>query len=300
MAAAATPMRPRAVRTTTRRMTVHRAIMATIIMMIITMTTVITMTSIATMIIITIIPMLMTTNRRPAGDPCEMEDDEAAALYRLMTWLSPSFPVGAFSYSSGIEWAVEAGDIGDAASLRDWLAALLTDGSGFCDGVFLAHAHRAATSCDDAALAGIAELAAAFAPSRERRLETSAQGRAFIEIARAAWNCDGLDQMISGCDGAIVYPVAVGLVSAAHAIPLTPTMHAFLHALASNWISAAARLIPLGQTDSQRVLALLEQVVVSTAKRALDASLDDLGSATFRADLACMRHETQYTRLFRS
>jgi len=85
--------------------------------------------------------------------------------------------------------------------------------------------------------------------------------------------------MISGCDGAIVYPVAVGLVSAAHAIPLTPTMHAFLHALASNWISAAARLIPLGQTDSQRVLALLEQVVVSTAKRALDASLDDLGSA---------------------
>jgi urease accessory protein len=269
--------------------------------MIIIMTTVITMTSIATMIIITAIPMLMTTSKAPPiGDPGGMREGEAAALYRLMTWLSPSFPVGAFSYSSGIEWAVEAGDIGDAASLRDWLAAMLADGSGFCDGVFLAHAHRAATSCDDATLAGIAELAAAFAPSRERRLETSAQGRAFIEIARAAWNCDGLDQMISGCDGAIVYPVAVGLVSAAHAIPLASTMHAFLHALASNWISAGARLIPLGQTDSQRVLALLEPVVVATAKRALDASLDDLGSATFRADLACMRHETQYTRLFRS
>ena len=62
-----------------------------------------------------------------------MNADEAAALYRLMTWLSPSFPVGAFSYSSGIEWAVEAGDITDAASLRDWLAAMLGDGSGFCD-----------------------------------------------------------------------------------------------------------------------------------------------------------------------
>jgi urease accessory protein len=269
--------------------------------MIIIMTTVITMTSIATMIIITAIPMLMTTSKAPPiGDPSGMGEGEAAALYRLMTWLSPSFPVGAFSYSSGIEWAVEAGDIGAAASLRDWLASMLADGAGFCDGVFLAHAHRAATSCDDAALAGIAELAAAFVPSRERQLETSAQGRAFIEIARAAWNCDRLDQMISGCDGAIVYPVAVGLVSAAHAIPLAPTMHAFLHALTSNWISAGARLIPLGQTDSQRVLALLEQVVVSTAKRALDASLDDLGSATFRADLACMRHETQYTRLFRS
>src|SRR6266704_1484682 len=281
----------------------------------------ITMTSIAITTIIPAIPMLMTASKAPArprrravartraikqaaaqpiGGHDAMQENEAAALYRLMTWLSPSFPVGAFSYSSGIEWAVEAGDIGDAASLRGWLASMLADGAGFCDGVFLAHAHRAATSCDDAALAGIAELAAAFVPSRERQLETSAQGRAVIESARAAWNCDGLDRMISWCGGAIVYPVAVGLVSAAHAIPLAPTMHAFLHALTSNWISAGARLIPLGQTDSQRVLTLLEPVVVSTAKRALDASLDDLGSATFRADLASMRHETQYTRLFRS
>ncbi len=82
-----------------------------------------------------------------------MNESEAAALYRLMTWLSPSFPVGAFSYSSGIEWAVEAGDIVDAASLRDWLAAMLADGSGFCDGVFLAHAHRAASSRDDSGAA---------------------------------------------------------------------------------------------------------------------------------------------------
>jgi urease accessory protein len=218
----------------------------------------------------------------------------------LMTWLSPSFPVGAFSYSSGIEWAVEAGDIADAASLHDWLAAMLTDGSGFCDGVFLSWAYRAVKQRDGVMLRDIAELAAAFVPSRERQLETTAQGRAFIDIARAAWNCDGLEQAIADCEGAIVYPVAVGVVSAAHAIPLAPTMHGFLHALVSNWISAGSRLIPLGQTDSQRVLALLEPVVVATAGRALDASLEDLGSATFRADLASLRHETQYTRLFRS
>jgi urease accessory protein len=245
--------------------------------------------------------MLMTTNKiPPVDDPGGMEESEAAALYRLMTWLSPAFPVGAFSYSSGIEWAVEAGDITDAASLQAWLASMLTDGPGFCDGVFLAHAHRAAISGDDAALKDVAELAAAFVPSRERQLETSAQGRAFIDIARAAWNCDGLDPMIAACEGTIVYPIAVGLVSAAHAVPLAPAMHAFLHALVSNWISAGARLVPLGQTDSQRLLAALEPVVVTTGKRALDASLDDLGSATFRADLASMRHETQYTRLFRS
>jgi urease accessory protein len=266
------------------------------------MVTAIIMTSIATTTItITITPMLMTTSEpAPADAGSGMNADEAAALYRLMTWLSPSFPVGAFSYSSGIEWAVEAGDISDASSLRDWLAAMLADGSGFCDGVFLAQVHRAASLRDGATLRELAELAAAFVPSRERQLETTTQGRAFIDIARAAWTCDGLDQLISSCGGAIVYPVAVGLVSAAHEIPLAPAMHAFLHALVSNWISAGSRLVPLGQTDSQRILAALEPVVVATASRALEAPLDDLGSAIFRADLASQRHETQYTRLFRS
>jgi urease accessory protein len=245
--------------------------------------------------------MLMTTSEpAPADAGSGMNADEAAALYRLMTWLSPSFPVGAFSYSSGIEWAVEAGDIRDAASLRDWLAAMLTDGSGFSDAVFLAQAHRAATLRIDSGLREIAELAAAFVPSRERQLETTTQGRAFIEIARTAWAGEDLDRMVAACGGVIVYPIAVALVSAAHAISVAPTMHAFLHALVSNWISAGARLVPLGQTDSQRILASLEVDVAATAKRALEASLDDLGSATFRADLASLRHETQYTRLFRS
>lgn len=309
--------KPMPVRTPTRR-----TIMA------ITMTTTAISTTSTAATTITVIPMLMTTSKPPAKprrsnvkaaaagnvtvppvDPRKgMDASEAAALYRLMTWLSPAFPVGAFSYSSGIEWAVEAGDIGDAASLGDWLAAMLAEGAGFCDGVFLAHAHRAAAvreqgssaSTGSPTLGDIAELSAAFVPSRERQLETSAQGRAFIDIARAAWNSDGLDAMIAACDGVIVYPVAVGIVSAAHAIPLAPTLHAFLHAVASNWISAGARLVPLGQTDSQRVLARLEPVVAATAARALEASLDDLGSATFRADLASLRHETQYTRLFRS
>lgn len=248
--------------------------------------------------------MRMTTSSpadfAPLVEPVALSADEGAALYRLMTWLSPAFPVGAFSYSSGIEWAVEAGDIHNAASLQDWLSAMLTDGSGFCDGVFVAHVHRAAIAGNDAALREIAELAAAFVPSKERQLETTSQGGAFIEIARSAWNCDGLDRLIAVCDPAIVYPVAVGLVSAAHNIPLAATMHGFFHAITSNWISAGARLVPLGQTDSQRVLAALEPVVVATGSRAMMASLDDLGGATFRADLASLRHETQYTRLFRS
>ena len=258
------------------------------------------MTSIAITSIITATPMLMSTSSAVPLAARAMSEAEAAALFRLMTWLSPAFPVGAFSYSSGIEWAVEAGDVTDAASLRDWLAAMLTDGAGFCDAVLLARTHCAVTAHDDARLRDIAELAAAFVPSRERQLETTTQGRAFIDTARAAWSCDGLDEVIAGAGGPIVYPVAVGLVSAAHGIALQQALHAFLHAVVSNWISAGARLIPLGQTDSQRVLAQLEADVAATAGRALAATLDDLGSATFRADLASLRHETQYTRLFRS
>jgi urease accessory protein len=225
---------------------------------------------------------------------------EYAALYRLMTWLSPSFPVGAFSYSSGIEWAVEAGDIGNAQTLQEWLSTMLSDGPGFCDGVFLCHAWRASAVADDVAAAELIELAAAFTPSRERHLETTAQGRAFADIASSTWNCAALDRLLTIASGPIAYPVVVGTVAAGHGVRLDLTLHAFLHAQAANWISAGVRLIPLGQTDSQRVMAALEPAVTAAASRALDATLDDIGSATFRADLASMRHETQYTRLFRT
>lgn len=252
-----------------------------------------------TTIIPTVIPMLMTTTDRTSAGPLP-EADEQAALFRLMTWLSPSFPIGAFSYSSGIEWAVEAGDITDRHSLQDWLAAMLLDGAGFCDGLLLCHSWRAADAGDGAKLRDIAELAAAFTPSRERHLETTSQGRAFVEIARAAWNCDALDLLAAHGNGPVTYPVAVGVLAAGHRISLPLALHAFLHATTSNWISAGVRLIPLGQTDSQHALAALESVIAATAEKALNGSLDDLGSATFRADLAGMRHETQYTRLFRS
>jgi len=237
-------------------------------------------------------------HRAVGGNGRIMDDSPArAALYRLMAWLSPSFPVGAFSYSSGIEWAVEAGDVYDAVTLRDWLAVMLADGAGFCDGVLLAHAYRAAHSAAD--LHDVAELAAAFVPTRERFLETTAQGRAFVEAARASWSCAALDRLAQ-CDCAIAYPVALGVAAAGHDVPLDQALSAYLQALLSNWTSAGIRLVPLGQTDGQRIMAALEGAVAATAERALGASLDDLGSSAFRADLASASHETQYTRLFRS
>ena len=225
---------------------------------------------------------------------------DAGALYRLMAWLSPAYPTGAFSYSSGIEWAIAAGDIRDAATFERGLAVMVADGGGFCDAVIFAHAHGATAAGDDAALRAVAELAAAFAPSKERHLETTGQGRAFLDTTRAAWPAPALERLGAVWNGAVALPVAVAVASAGHGLPLEPALGAYLHALAANLISAGVRLIPLGQTDGQRLLAALEPTVAATAGRAVGVPLDEVGSASFRADIASMRHETQYTRLFRS
>ena len=228
------------------------------------------------------------------------DDANLAALYRLMAWLSPAYPVGAFSYSSGIEWAVEAGDIMDAESLKRWLALVIGRGGGFCDAVFFVHAYRSLADTDDEALRAVAELAAAFAPSKERHLETTAQVAAFIEATRAAWPCAALDRLAMAWTGPVAYPVAVGVAAAGHGVALEPALRALLHAVTANLISAGVRLVPLGQSDGQRILAALESIVEATAQRAVTTSLDDVGSAALRADLASLHHETQYTRLFRS
>jgi urease accessory protein len=189
-----------------------------------------------------------------------------------MAWLSPSYPIGAFSYSSGIEWAVEAGDIADAAALRRWLEVVIGEGGGFCDAVFFVHAYRAVACNDGTALRAVAELAAAFSPSKERYLETTAQGRAFLNATQAAWPCAALDRLAMLSSDVLAYPVVVGVAAAGHSLPLGQALAAYLQALTANWVSAAVRLIPLGQTDGQRAIAALEQAIGATAQRALAAS----------------------------
>lgn len=242
----------------------------------------------------------MITTATHVSDKAPADTLQGGALYRLMAWLSPAYPVGAFSYSSGLEWAVEAGDVTDAATLHDWIEAVIEHGGISCDAAFFVHAHKAAAACEDPSLRGIAELAAAFTPSKERHLETTAQGRAFVDATQAAWRCAALERLLAIWDGPVAYPVAVAVAAAGHGIALEPALAAYLHAVAANLVSAGVRLIPLGQTDGQHVLAGLEPAVAAAAQKARVTDLADIGSATFRADLASMRHETQYTRLFRS
>lgn len=224
---------------------------------------------------------------------------ETAGL-QLLVWLSPSFPVGAFAYSHGLEWAVEAGDINNAATCQSWISDLLVNGSGHHDAIILAATHRAVTARDHVALGEVAELAVAMQPSSERYLEATAQGNAFLTAARAAWGAPSLAFLKMAWDGDVAYPVAVGVLAAGHDIPLPTTLDAFLLAFSATLVSAAVRLGPIGQTDGQRILAALIPIIRKTAKRASVSTLDDLGSAAFRSDIASLRHETQYTRLFRS
>ena len=210
-----------------------------------------------------------------------------AHLLRLMTWLSPAFPVGAFGYSHGLEAAIREGRVADAESLEAWIAGLVECGGGWTDAVLLKAAWAAR---DSEALADIAELARALGTSLERRRETLAQGEAFL-LAAKAWGEPPLR-------GAVAYPVAVAAVAAANGLPVGPVIVAWLHAFCANLVSVAVRAVPIGQTAGVGVLARLEPVILAAARRAATSSLDDLGSATIFSDIAAMRHETLDGRLF--
>jgi urease accessory protein len=214
-------------------------------------------------------------------------------LLRLMAWLSPAFPVGSFSYSHGLEIAAHGGLVADAGSLKEWLSDLVEHGSAWNDALLLAEAHRLVSTGGD--LPELAHFGEAMAGSRERHLETMLQGAAFLKAA-AAWPHPALGALPPECP----YPVAVGAVAGAHGVPLEPALAAFLQAFASNQIQVAIRLSLIGQTDAMATLAAIEPLIGEAAARAAVSTLDDLGSATIVAEIASMRHETQYSRLFRT
>ncbi|MCW5729634.1 MAG: urease accessory protein UreF [Alphaproteobacteria bacterium] len=224
-----------------------------------------------------------------------------AGLYRLLSWLSPAYPVGAFSYSHGIEHAVEAGLVRDRATLADWITGILRQGAGVSDGALLAAAWRAARASDVAALCDLSAFSAAWRGGSELALESAGQGRAFLAITRSAWPDPFLDELADAIGEAeIGYPVAFGLAAGRAGIPLQAALVGYFQAFAANLVSAAVRLIPLGQTDGQRCQRALLAEVVAIADQALAADLAEAGTAAPMVDWTSMRHETQYTRLFRS
>jgi urease accessory protein len=229
----------------------------------------------------------------------------AAALYDLMSWMSPAWPIGGFAHSGGLEWAVEEGLVTDRASTARWMADLLTHGPVHNDAVLFVHAWRAADAGDGERLSAVAELAAAAQTGFERRLEATAQGAAFRRIALSTAGESGFRALLDGIDNDdLTYPVAAAVLFACHGIGQGAALTAWLHGVVSNLVSAAQRLVPLGQTDGQLVLRQLRADVFALAERAMALPDGDpfeaLGGCSLVAELGCMAHETQYTRLFRT
>ena len=225
-----------------------------------------------------------------------MADDSLspAGLIRLQTWLSPAFPVGGFSYSHGLESAVDAALVADGDSLRRWLCVLIGFGSGWNDAVLFAEGWRRAKTGGD--LDELAVLGAALAGSRERHAESTLQGGAFRTAAAGGWPHAIVEQLPPDCP----YAIAVGAAAGAHGLPLEPALAVFLQAFAANLAQAAIRLGVTGQSGAVSVVAALEGDVLEAASRAANSTLDDLGSATVVSEIMSMRHETHYSRLFRS
>ena len=220
----------------------------------------------------------------------------ADPLYRLLAWLSPAYPIGAFSYSHGIETAVEEGFITDRASLVAWLETILRGGTGKVDGALFASAWRLAEREDWPAFDAVAERAAAWRGTSEMALESRQQGASFLSITRTAWP----HAKLGAVRDELALPVAVALAAAVHGVALEVALGGYLHAFTANLISAAVRTVPLGQSDGQLALAALEGGVRQAVEAALAADLDEIGTATPLLDWCSLRHETQYTRLFRS
>ncbi|WP_421992114.1 urease accessory protein UreF [Roseococcus sp.] len=220
-----------------------------------------------------------------------------ADLFRLMAWTSPAYPVGGFSYSHGIEMAVEEGRIPDRHALLRYVEAVLRAGAGHVDSVLFAHAHRAP---DDAALDDIAELAAAWRGTAETALESTQQGGSFASVTAATWPDTRFAAFAKRHRGRLAHAVAFGAAAGMAGMPLRVSLLAYLQGFCANLVSAGVRLVPLGQTDGQHVTAALLPIVAECATLAEHASLDDLGTSVPLLDMLSMRHETQYTRLFRS
>lgn len=222
----------------------------------------------------------------------------SSGLYRLLAWLSPGFPIGSFAFSHGLEAAAASGAVHDRDSLQHWICVIIASGGGRIDADVLCDAYRASSAGDIRALIDANRRGVAFRATAETRLETTAQGEAFLAACRAAWPNPVPDCWAEG--DAICYAAAVGAATAQAGVALDGALLGYLQAMASNLVSAGLRLGIIGQTDGQRIVAALEPIITKAVTGALTREGDAFGSATFAVDLASMDHETQYTRLFRS
>lgn len=219
---------------------------------------------------------------------------------KLLAWLSPAMPVGTFTYSHGLETAVEAGLVHDACSLQAHCVSALAFGAARSDAIWLRRTYHAAQGRDPDACLRLLHEAAAMRGATELSLESTQPGRSLADVLQVAWPSPHLAHLLPEARGACPYACVLGLAAAAHGVPLALIVSGFLHAFVANLVSAGVRLVPLGAIEGQRVIAALEPLILEVEDEVLEPAEDELGTSTPALDLLSIAHERQMTRLFRS
>ena len=210
--------------------------------------------------------------------------DNKRGMMILQAWFSPAFPTGAFSYSHGIETAIQDRLITDGQSLKGWIAALLLYGSGRNDAIFLKSAYEGDEQANP--------LCLALCASKERWQETTELGQAFCRAVNNSYHTNLPD--------GLAYPVAVGQAARTIGLDLGLTIQSYLQAFAANLISVGVRAIPIGQHAGQDCLVGLCPVIEESAAKAAETTLDEVGSAAMLSDLMAMKHEQSVPRIYRT
>ncbi len=218
-------------------------------------------------------------------------------LLRLLQLVSPTLPTGAFSYSQGLEWAVESDWIHDGPSLNNWLNDLLEQSIAFVDIPIFRRMYRAILDERFSGLEQSCSLLLACRETAELRLEEQTRGRALATLLQSL-GLEGIDRW---------HPIirqsqlaGFALAAVLWRIPLRDAALGYTWSWLENQVIAGVKIIPLGQTEGQRLLLQLSAGIGENVDLGLKVRDEDIGSASPALALACSLHENQYTRLYRS
>ncbi len=222
------------------------------------------------------------------------------ALTRLLQLASPALPVGAFSYSQGLEWAIESGMVHDEASALAWIGDLLEHNLGGFEAPLLARLIAAWQEGDADAVRRLNALYLASRESAELRAETLQMGYSLVRLLRELGDFPAVIPSALESLGDVSFPAAWSAAAATWEIPAEQAVTAYLWAWAENQAMAALKAVPLGQSAGQRILLTLGTRVPAIAQRAPTLDPEAWSNLAPGFAIACSRHETQYSRLFRS
>ncbi len=219
-------------------------------------------------------------------------------LIRLLHLASPGLPVGAYTYSQGIEWAVESSAVRDETTALAWIGGLLEAGIGRFEAPLLGCQQRAWMTENYWEAARLNELFLASRETSELRAETLQMGYSLRRLAGDLPDFPSLAPLDAMEE--IAFPTVWAAMAAHWAIPVQSSLAAYIWSWCENQTMAAVKAVPLGQSSGQRILVRLGVLIPEAAARALDLLEEEWSNFAPGLAIACSRHETQYSRLFRS